>query len=83
MPPNRGVDRGDDGGGGGSAEVVVYKKIGLWAFGSKINIGKISIIGRLRGEDCGLVPVLQLLALSYSIKSLTLLGLSFPIGIMT
>ena len=30
-----------------------------------------------------LVPVLHLLALSYSIKSLTLLGLSFPIGIMT
>lgn len=30
-------------------EVVVYEKIGLWAFGSKINIGKLSIRGRLRG----------------------------------
>ena len=51
MPPNRGVDGGDDGGGGGLAEVVVYKKIGLWALGSKINIGKISTSGRLRGDD--------------------------------
>ena len=31
------------------AQVVVYEKIGLLAFGSKINIGKISIRGRLRG----------------------------------
>ena len=31
------------------AEAVVYEKIGLCTFWFKINIGKISISGRLRG----------------------------------
>lgn len=49
MPPNRAVDGGVMEAVVLVAEAVVYEKTGLWVFWFKINIGKISISGRLTG----------------------------------